>query len=212
MSRKQADRSERSRSGILAAALDLFAHQGYRGTNVREIAERAGVSTGNVYHHFADKESIFRTLLEGYWLELARPDHPMLAALAAGAFPADLEALGQAARRSVESYRPYIALIYVDVVEFGGAHIQDYYGGMAKRFADFLEAHGGAMRLDLLRPELDPAFAVMLATRVFLQFFAVEILFGAHEHLGRPVDDAVRDIAAVLARGMLRDEASAARR
>ena len=36
---KQAARSERSRAQILAAALRLFSSQGYRGTNMREIAE-----------------------------------------------------------------------------------------------------------------------------------------------------------------------------
>ena len=61
---KQAARSERSRTQILAAALRLFSSQGYRGTNMREIAEAAGVSTGNVYHQFDDKEAIFQTLLD----------------------------------------------------------------------------------------------------------------------------------------------------
>ena len=61
---KQEARSERSRTHILAAALRLFSSQGYRGTNMREIAQAAGVSTGNVYHQFADKEAIFRTLLD----------------------------------------------------------------------------------------------------------------------------------------------------
>ena len=35
---------------------------------MRDIAERAGVSTGSVYHHFRDKEPIFQTLLEHFWL------------------------------------------------------------------------------------------------------------------------------------------------
>jgi hypothetical protein len=42
------------------------------------------------------------------------------------AFPADLEALARAARDAVEQYRPYVALIYVDVVEFEGQHIRRY--------------------------------------------------------------------------------------
>src|ERR1043166_5549190 len=57
-------RSEHTRRMVLDAALDLFSHQGYRATGVKEIAEAAGVSTGNVYHHFPDKEAIFRSLLE----------------------------------------------------------------------------------------------------------------------------------------------------
>ncbi|MBV9496807.1 MAG: helix-turn-helix transcriptional regulator, partial [Acidobacteria bacterium] len=57
---QQEERSERSRSQILEAALRLFAHRGYGATSVRDIAEEAKVSKGNVYHHFPDKEAIFR--------------------------------------------------------------------------------------------------------------------------------------------------------
>ncbi|HEY6140188.1 MAG TPA: TetR family transcriptional regulator, partial [Thermoanaerobaculia bacterium] len=41
-------RSEHTRRQVLDAALDLFSHQGYRATGVKEIADAAGVSTGNV--------------------------------------------------------------------------------------------------------------------------------------------------------------------
>jgi len=61
------EKSERSRRQVLDAALQLFSHQGYRATTVREIAVAARVSTGNVYHHFPDKETIFRSLLDEFW-------------------------------------------------------------------------------------------------------------------------------------------------
>jgi len=40
------EKAERSQRQVLNAALELFSHQGYRGTSVREIADAAGVSTG----------------------------------------------------------------------------------------------------------------------------------------------------------------------
>ena len=64
---RQDARSERSRAQILRAALKLFSTRGYHGTSVRDIADAARVSTGNVYHQFPDKESLFNTLLEQYW-------------------------------------------------------------------------------------------------------------------------------------------------
>src|SRR5260370_40864738 len=60
-------RSEQSRRQVLDAALQLFSHRGYRATTVCEIADKADVSTGNVYHHFPDKEAIFRTLIDEFW-------------------------------------------------------------------------------------------------------------------------------------------------
>ena len=83
MKQTQGEKSERSRNGILEAALNLFSHQGYRGTSIREIAEAAGLSTGNVYPHFPDTEALFRTLLDQYWAAIDQPDFPFNQALAA---------------------------------------------------------------------------------------------------------------------------------
>jgi len=197
-------RSERSRGQILDAALRLFSGRGYRGTSMRDIALAARVSTGNVYHQFPDKESLFRTLLERYFELLAAPDHPFNRALASGAFPADLEALARAAREGVERYRAYVALIYVDVVEFEGKHIRRYYVEMADRFTRFLDSHRDQIRLDLLRPGVPPTTAVMLASRFFLHYFAVELVFGVPNHFGKPTDDVLRESVDILRSGMMR--------
>ena len=205
MKQTQGEKSERSRNGILEAALNLFSHQGYRGTSIREIAEAAGLSTGNVYHHFPDKEALFRTLLDQYWAAIDQPDFPFNKALAAGAFPDDLDALAQAAEESVRDYRRHVALIYVDVVEFDGTHIRKFYSGMAERFATFLKARfpGDSLR-DRLLPGTDPTLALMLASRVFLQYFAVEVLFGVPSQLGQDTPSAMREIAEILRRGMFK--------
>ena len=119
----QAEKSQRSRERILEAALQLFSSQGYRATSVREIGSEAGVSTGNVYHHFPDKETIYLTLLNQYWEAIGDPELPFNRALATGTFPDNLEEVGFAARELVRVYRRHVALIYVDVVEFEGSHI-----------------------------------------------------------------------------------------
>jgi AcrR family transcriptional regulator len=201
----QEARSERSRSHILEAALGLFSTVGYHGTSMRDIAEAAGVSTGNVYHQFPDKESLFRTLLDQYWDALASPDFPFNQALARGAFPHDLEALARAARASVEQYRPYVSLIYVDVVEFDGSHIRKFYTDMASRFEAFLDQHRDRVALDQLREGVSPLTAIMVASRFFLQYFAVEILFGVPNHFGRDTDEALKDIVDILKYGMLKE-------
>ena len=205
MKQTQGEKSERSRNGILEAALSLFSHQGYRGTSIREIAEAAGLSTGNVYHHFPDKEALFRTLLDQYWAAIDQPDFPFNRALAAGAFPDDLDALAKAAEESVRDYRRHVALIYVDVVEFDGTHIRKFYSGMAERFATFLKARfpGDSLR-DRLVPGTDPTLALMLASRIFLQYFAVEMLFGVPDQLGQETPSAIREISKILQRGLFK--------
>lgn len=201
---RQGEKSVRSRAAILEAALQLFSSQGYHGTSIRDVAEAAGVSTGNVYHHFPDKESIFRTLLDQYWAAIESPDFPFNRALAAGAFPDDLEALARAAEESVRLWKRHVSLIYVDVVEFDGSHIHKFYAGMANRFATFLDRRYGPDGLaPRLRTGVSPLAAVMLVSRVFLQYFAVEVLFGVPDQFGRGTPETLREVSDILRHGLL---------
>ena len=201
----QEERSEKSRQLILDAALKLFSHRGYGATSVRDIAEAADVSKGNVYHHFPDKETIFRALLDQYFDAMSQPDFPFNKALAQGTFPDNLEELGRAARESVRDYREYVALIYVDVVEFDGTHVKKFYSDMSSRFEKFMKARGmdEAIRRKIA-PDLTPTSSVMLAARIFYNYFSVEILFGVKNHFGKGTDDVIGEISRILRKGMLR--------
>ena len=47
------------RARLLAAAAGVFARDGYAGARLADIAAEAGVSTGNIYRYFADKDTLF---------------------------------------------------------------------------------------------------------------------------------------------------------
>jgi AcrR family transcriptional regulator len=47
-----------SKERLQAAAIDLFAAQGFENTSVAEIAERAGVTNRTFFRHFADKREV----------------------------------------------------------------------------------------------------------------------------------------------------------
>ena len=46
------------RQEILLVASDLFAHRGYDGVGVRQIADAAGILGGSLYHHFQSKRDL----------------------------------------------------------------------------------------------------------------------------------------------------------
>lgn len=52
------------RQEILAAAALVFSANGYRCSDVDQIAERANVGKGTVYRHFSNKESLFLATVE----------------------------------------------------------------------------------------------------------------------------------------------------
>jgi AcrR family transcriptional regulator len=62
--RKAEDKQER-RSAILKAALELWSQEtSFASFNIADVAERAELAKGTVYHHFATKESLLLALLE----------------------------------------------------------------------------------------------------------------------------------------------------
>jgi AcrR family transcriptional regulator len=51
-------------------ARKLFAQKGYSGANTNELVERAGVTKGALYHHFANKREIYLAVVEDMEAEL----------------------------------------------------------------------------------------------------------------------------------------------
>jgi len=66
-SRRQS-RGFATRSRVLAAADELFVAHGYEGASMAQIAERAGVGVGTLYHHFPDKRALLLERVEE-WAE-----------------------------------------------------------------------------------------------------------------------------------------------
>lgn len=197
------EKSERSKRLVLDTALDLFSRQGYRATTIRDIADAAGVSTGNVYHHFSDKEAIFTTLLDELIALSDTRRFPFRRALMSGRFPDNLEELGIAARDSVREFRQHFILIYVDVIEFGGAHMQRFFAELTQRLAEELSANGHNRISPRLRSGVSPATALMLTTRMFFSYFTQEILFNAPAPADQEPAQVVREIADMLRNGII---------
>ncbi|HET6623200.1 MAG TPA: TetR/AcrR family transcriptional regulator [Gaiellaceae bacterium] len=66
--RSIAPRDKRKR--ILDAAVRVFAEHGYHGARVGDIAKDAGVAHGLLYHYFASKDDVLRTIFVENWGEL----------------------------------------------------------------------------------------------------------------------------------------------
>ncbi len=122
---------------ILDAAVKVFARQGFHTCRVSDIADRAGVAYGLVYHYFSSKEEILDTLFLERW-------DVMLAAIAEADASAEppREKLRAIASFIVESYRHDPDLMKVIIVEvtraantFGRTHLEriiQAYDGIAR--------------------------------------------------------------------------------
>jgi AcrR family transcriptional regulator len=89
--RTNQSRSQATRLALIAAARRLFVERSYAGTGTPELVAAAGVTRGALYHHFADKQALFRAVVEAEAeavaeeIERAAPvDLPPLEALVKG--------------------------------------------------------------------------------------------------------------------------------
>ena len=70
MRRTQAERSAATQRALIAAARRLWGERGYAEVGTPEIAEAAGVTRGAMYHQYADKAALFRTVIEAMDVEI----------------------------------------------------------------------------------------------------------------------------------------------
>lgn len=70
----KAEQTLQTRARVLRSALEIFNERGAVAVNTHHIAEKAGISPGNLYYHFKNKEEIIRELFsqieiydEKYW-------------------------------------------------------------------------------------------------------------------------------------------------
>jgi AcrR family transcriptional regulator len=61
-----------NRAAIVAAAREVFAELGYDAAGVRDVIRRTELASGTFYNYFADKEAVFRAVVDGSAQEIRR--------------------------------------------------------------------------------------------------------------------------------------------
>lgn len=84
-----------SKDKLITVALEEFSKKGYKDVNITELAERANMTTGAVYHHFGSKAKLYEVIrteiemrildrMEGAASLFNQRDEAMRAAMIAG--------------------------------------------------------------------------------------------------------------------------------
>lgn len=155
-------RGPATRRAILDAASNLFMRQGFHGTSMRQVAQRAGVTPAAIYNHFANKETLFTGLL------LERSPHAAVTEALHDAQGDDTQALVLDGMRrmwgALDSAVDGFRLLLIELIEFRGEHA----GRVAQAF--FPRVLTFTSRLRASSPGLR-ALPPALVARTFLGLF-----------------------------------------
>ena len=188
----------KNQAAIEEAALRLFIRQGYFGTSIRDIASEAGISIGNIYNYYPNKEALYVSLVRRYSGHMAKLQAALKPLL--GKFdPASLRQLAQKTREIVYSHPDYWRLMYIDVTEFGNRHFAHSF----RRLSKTLEKLAGGYSGEGVRPDIDPSLAYGAIYLQFFTYFLMEKLFGGKQHLGRPESVAIDQLIEIFRKGIV---------
>jgi AcrR family transcriptional regulator len=178
------------------AALQLFLRRGFNAVGLRDLAAEAGVSLGNVYNHFSGKDALFAALVDRLYAGFAAETEPLAVFLTTCRLPEDLTPFGEVMRAMVERHRDYLTLVYVDIAEFGGAHVRPHYQALAARFRAALPA------VHALPAWADPGVVFTILYMQYANHFVVERLIGAEGYLGLTGPAAIDAISRLFLLGL----------
>lgn len=186
-----------NQTAIEEVALRLFIRQGFFGTSIRDIAREAGISIGNIYNYYPNKEALYVSLAKRYSAEMSKKQAKLKPLL--GRFDAEsLRELARAAREIVYENPDYWRLMYVDVTEFGNRHFAHSFRRLSKN----LEQLAGGYKNGGLRAGVDPSLAFAAIYLQFFTYFLVEKLFGGKQHLGQPEAAAIEQMIRIFREGV----------
>jgi AcrR family transcriptional regulator len=172
MQDKLLSKGEASRQRIIEAAYVLFLEQGYHGTSMRQIAERAGLTLGGIYNHFDGKESIWLAVF------LAKhPYHTILSLLQVAQGKTVAEFIRTSAANVVaelERSNDPLSLMFIELIEFGGAHLPAIFHEALPQLAPLAEKFRGLS--GRLRPLPLPILARSFAGLFFSYYITEQLL------------------------------------
>jgi AcrR family transcriptional regulator len=198
---------DHSRKQIVSAAHRLFLEQGFHGTTMRQISKESGMALGSLYTYFPGKDELFKAVFDAY-----NPYPILLLALENSQGNSSEELVRTAARRMVTalSARPdLVKLVFIDVVEFQGKHLQQAYPEVSSHLEAF------AMRIKRNSVTVKDYSAESLLRAffgLFYSFHMTEMLLGKPPTYkeGNSIDAqsqsaALQDMIEIYLRGILTD-------
>jgi AcrR family transcriptional regulator len=195
-------RLEENQRRIETAALALFTRQGFHGTNIREIAEKADVSTGAIYTYYPTKEALFVSLVQNYEQRMKPLRDRMFSGIQMPFSKQDIRKLASEIRSIVYDNSDYWLLMYIDVIEFKNQHFAPAFQDLIQKIRRRL----GPLLNEAKRQKSwcgkDPAFVFASMYMYIFEYFLIEKLFQGNRHLGVSDGQAIEGFVDLFSHGI----------
>jgi TetR/AcrR family transcriptional regulator len=203
----QDPRRSAGEEAILEAAIRLFSEFGYDGVSMRRIAEAAGVSKANIYHHFASKEALYLAILTGSARHLSEIVEDL--AEGEGDFEQRLREFTRAHHDHLFANETTLRLVLREA--FSGDEqksrmvVEQVVGGIFNRMVAIFQA---GQKAGILRHDLDPGLCATLLMGANVFFFQAQGVLQQIPEAGFAHDSSAynRQMADVMLSGMLSPE------
>lgn len=160
-----------TRDLILDAAEQLFAAQGFTATTIKQIGRAAGVNSALLYYYFADKDRLYREVLQRFVSRLVA--RTMAGSEGRGDPEARLRAFVAAQAAALAAHPDIPRLLVREMIDFDAAHAVEHIQRLAatsfRRLCGLIE---DGQRAGLFRRDLDPRFAA-ISTIAQVAYFSI---------------------------------------
>lgn len=197
-------RQSTGEKAILDAAVELFSENGYDGVSMRQIAEAAGVSKSNIYHHFASKDALYLGILHGSAQHLSEIVEDL--AEGDGNFQRRLRVFAEAHMAHLFANEMTLRLVLREAFsgdeEKSRVVVDQVVGGIFKRMVAIFQAGQNA---GIIRADLDPGLCATLLMGANLFFFQAQGMLRLIPEAGFAKDSTGfnRQMVDVMLNGML---------
>jgi AcrR family transcriptional regulator len=151
--------SPERRAAIVAAAMQLFARNGFRGTTTREIAAAVGVSEPVLYQHFAAKKDLYTAIVDQMVADVGSEFEAITQKVNEATNPREfLSAVGVAVMDWYVTRGEHIRLLFFSALE-GHELAEIWHGKATAQFLELVERGIADWQREGLLRETDPAIA-----------------------------------------------------
>jgi AcrR family transcriptional regulator len=111
--------------------------QGYHGTSMRQISEKADITIGGIYNHFSGKDEIFEEVVLEY--HPAKIIISMFDQIEDETFEGSIREAAHLMSDEVSRQKRFFNLFYIELVEFKGKHVSNVIKNLFPMGLDFIK-------------------------------------------------------------------------